>query len=208
MNKIILILLAVLNIVIFNEPGPVWMFSLFLVLIVFKEQILKIIHVKFKLSNKYVITGLIAGLIIEVLAIINSMKLAPADRALFHPDPIPDLILAVGYYVLLGIGSYILLRKNKFYVNEVFVLGGIFGLIVEQHGLVLLSVFAGNILGGIYVFLSYGAFLALPYLLYFNEFKGKRNSSKIMYVKTLLIWAVFYLAFLVYYVSVKAILAS
>ena len=112
---------------------------------------------KIKLRNKYVFVGLVVGLIIESLAIISSMSRLPENRDLFHPDPIPDLILAIGFYIVLMLGSYFILKKYKFSLKQFFITGGIFGLIFEEHGVVLLKLLNGDILGGIYVILSYGS---------------------------------------------------
>ena len=130
-----------------------------------------------------------------------SLKLPADQRALFHPMPIPDLIFAVGYYAALSVAGYLLLKKTSFSLKQVFILGGIFGLIAEQHGAVLMGVLAGNILGGLYVFLSYASLLAIPYLIFEKDFARKKREepSAASYPIALIYWGVAYVALLVYY---------
>lgn len=210
-KSILIIILIILTFLIFNEPGPVWFFALFLIFYLSRKSIRKIINLLIhKLAVKYFLTGIVGGLFIEFLAILSSMKLPPAQRALFHPDPIPDLILGVGYYTALTLGGYFIVKRYKFSLIQFFLLGGIFGLIGEEHGGVLLQLLAGNILGGIYVFLSYASFIALPYMLFNEKFnKFIRKKSRILkYPVGLLILAFFYVLFLLYYLLINLILSS
>mgnify|MGYP003977509971 CR=1 FL=1 len=142
----LIIILAVLTILIFNEPGPVWFFPIFLIAYLFKDKLSRLENLKPRLIIKYVIFGVLIGLIIEMFAIIASQSIPIGQRALFHQEPIPDLILAIGYYAMLMLGSYIMLRRYNYSLKQIFILGGIFGVILEQHGGVLLSIFEGNIL--------------------------------------------------------------
>jgi hypothetical protein len=205
----LIIILAVLTILIFNEPGPVWFFPIFLIAYLFKDKLSRLENLKPRLIIKYVIFGVLIGLIIEMFAIIASQSIPIGQRALFHQEPIPDLILAIGYYAMLMLGSYIMLRRYNYSLKQIFILGGIFGVILEQHGGVLLSIFEGNILGGIYVFLSYSSLIALPYLVFqkgFNKFKRKETIWK--YLISLLILIGFYLLFLGYFLIVNPIVSS
>jgi len=210
-KPVLIIILAILTFLIFNEPGPVWMFSLFLILYLLRNPIKKIISIVMPIrSLKYFLIGLISGLFIEFLAILSSMKLPVGQRALFHQEPIQDLILAAGYYAFLTIGTYFILKKYEFSLKEIFILGGIFGLIAEQHGGILLQLLSGNILGGIYVFLSYGSFLALPYMLFnedFNKFDRKK-AAFLKYLFALLILAIGYGLFLLYFLLMNPIVGS
>lgn len=198
---VIIIPLVVLTFIIFNEPGPIWFFALFLILYLLKDPIKKIISgVMPVLPIRYFLVGVIGGLFIECLAILNNLKLPAEQRVLFHPDPIPNLILGLGQYVALAIGSYFILRKFDFSLWEFFVFTGIFGVVIEEHGGILMQVLGGNILGGIYVFLSYASFLALPYMLFredFNEFSRKKAIIP-KYLIAILILALFYALFLLY----------
>lgn len=204
-------ILIILTILIFNEPGPVWFFPIFLVIYLLKNPIRKIISLLVpKVLLRYFLIGLASGLFIEFLAILSSAKLPLEQRALFHPDPIPDLILALGYYTALTLATYFILRKYNFSLKEFFILGGIFGLLAEEHGKILIQLLSGNILGGIYVFLSYSSFLALPYMIFsedFNKFKRKKSIIS-KYLIALLILALFYALFLLYYLLINPILSS
>jgi hypothetical protein len=208
---ILTILLIILTFLVFNEPGPVWFFPLFLLIYLLKNPIRRVINFKkIKLPIKYVLVGLMMGLFIEFLAILSSMKLPPEQRALFHPEPIPDLILSIGCYTALMIGSYFILKKYYFSLKQFFIFGGIYGLILEEHGGVLLQLLSGNILGGIYVFLSYGSLLAIPYLLFNENFNifNRKKSNFLKYLFALLILLLSYMFFLIYYVLVNPIVSS
>jgi len=199
MNNVLLIIIALFTLFVFNEAGPIWVFSVFILFYIFRNKI------KVKLSLlKYILFALITGLFIEALAIINSLKLPIEERALFSPYPIPDLIFAIGYYSFFALGIFFILRKYKFSLKELFIIGGIFGIFAEQHGLVFLSF---NSINYLYVFLSYGSFIALPYLIFFRDFKKlKRKQTNLKYLFIILALIVSYLAFLVYYLLLSQII--
>lgn len=200
-KSILIILLAILTVLIFNEPGPIWLFAIFLIVYLLRNPIRKTINqVLPKLSIKYFLAGFITGMFIEFLAILNNMKLPPEQRVLFHPDPIADLILGAGQYIALTVGTYFILKKCDFSIKEFFVLGGVFGLVVEQHGGILMQLLNGNILGGIYVFLSYSSLLAFPYMLFSKDFSDFNRTKSIIpkYVIAVSILVFFYALFLLY----------
>lgn len=201
------ILLIILTFLIFNEPGPIWLFPFFLILYHLKDPIQKFLRLNIQ---KYLMVGILIGLFIELLAIIDNLNVPPEQRALFHPDPIPDLILGFGYYLFLMLGSYLVLKKYDYSLKQFFIITGIYGIISEQNGAILLQVLGGNILAGIYVFLSYGPLFAIPYLFFINDFKQlQRKKSKFLkYPITLLILELSYGLFLIYYLSVNPIVSS
>ena len=204
-----MIILAILVFLVFNEPGPVWFFPIFVIAYFLRKHLSRLGNLNMKLITKYVIVGVIIGLAIEFLAIIATQSIPYGQRELFHQAPIPDLILALGYYATLMLGSYFILKRYKYSLKEFFILGGIFGLIFEAYGQVFLSVIQGNFLGGIYVFLSYSSLIALPYMIFEKEFekdKTPKKSSKLKYIKSLLILALFHLIFLAYFIIVNPIL--
>ncbi|MBW2989961.1 hypothetical protein KY358_06620 [Candidatus Woesearchaeota archaeon] len=207
--KIFVVLaLSFLTFIIFNDPGPVWFFPLFLVALLFKDFFAKFRIMKGGLALRYVCAGVFFGLLIEFLAILSSQGVPAGQRALFHQEPIPDMILAFGYYALIMVGSYMILKKYDYSLKEFFVFGGIFGILLEEHGKVLLQVLAGNILGGIYVFLSYSSLLALPYVIFNEDFKRyPRKSSILKYPVSLLMLIVFYLFFLGYFLLVNPLIS-
>ncbi len=186
--------LILLTFIIFQEPGPIWFFPIFLLAYIFEDKIKR--KAQRSLFSKYVITGLVVGILIELLAIINTANIPLGERALFHQLPIPDLILAAGYYAALFIGSFIIVKKYNFSVKQLFILGGVFGLIFEQFGIILLSF---SLLNYAYVFLSYGSFLALPYLIYKDNFKKRNKISLLRFIKSFFILVFFYLIFSIYF---------
>ena len=74
----------------------------------------------------YLITGTIVGLITELLAIFDNLKLPPEERVLFSPDPVIDIILAISYYFPVALFAAIILHRYKMIEISVFLIGGIY----------------------------------------------------------------------------------
>ena len=210
MNKIILAILVLVTLGIFRNPGPVWLFPIFLIAYQYKDKLYKekeIIKNKKKLKwlpkhlgKKYVLTGILIGIFLEILSIINNMGIEIGKKTLFHQKPIQDIILALGYYGILAIAGYWILRKYKYSILQFFTLGSIFGIVFEQHGKILLGLFNLKILDGIYVMLTYGSFFGLNYLIYLRYFKEQRlNPGTKDYLKSFLSLGIAYFCFLIYY---------
>ncbi len=114
---------------------------------------------------------LISGWLTECFAWLGSYLNRDKTPALFHPQLIPDLILAIGFYGGWALAWLLVLRRWRFTLGQVFVTTGILGIFVEQNGAVVVAIIAslGNPLVAailaLYVFAVYGAIMGLPYLL-------------------------------------------
>ena len=124
---------------------------------------------------KYVVIGMASAYVTEILAIIDNLKLPPADRILLNPDPITDLYLAMGYYLPFIVYWAIAVRRYDYSWKDVFVIGGITGIFMEQTGAVFLSM---NPFAWLYILLVYGSYKAIPALLHQKGLE-RRNRCKI-----------------------------
>lgn len=110
---------------------------------------------------------IIAGWIAETLAWMSSYLASEPEPAMLHPQLIPDLILAVMFYGAWGVAWVLLRRRYDYSLKEVFVLQGLYGVLLEQLGAVFLaglfSMPVGLILWA-YVFVVYGSIMGIAYL--------------------------------------------
>ena len=132
----------------------------FFIWMIYPRSINKETFITRHLKINYLILGVIFGIIAETFAILNNMDLPPEERALFHPDPLIDLILGLSYYTPLFFFSMIIVFRYKLNEKIMFMIGGIYGVLTEQTFQIFLSF---NIILWIYVFFVYGSFIAIPY---------------------------------------------
>ncbi len=150
-------------------------FPLFLFLYNIKSKIQLNFH---HFYRKYIILGLFFGLLTESLAILDNLGTPPEERILFHPDPATDLLLAAGFYFFHALVWAFLFRQYTFTEKSIFVTGGIWGIIVEQNGAILLSPLTQGIVGLIsygFVFLVYGPYMAIPALFFTESLDAERK---------------------------------
>lgn len=117
--------------------------------------------------------GVIFGLAIEIMAIFDNLSVAPQDRILIDANPAFDLIFGFFYYAMLVGVWYLLLRKIRYAMPEVFILTGIFGIFTEEMGQILIGIFTLPITGLLYaliVAIIYGVFPMLALLLTQDRF--------------------------------------
>lgn len=138
----------------------------------------------------YLITGTIVGLITELLAIFDNLKLPPEERVLFSPDPVIDIVLAISYYFPVALFAAIILHRYKMIEISVFLIGGIYGICTEQMFQILLSF---NLILWFYVFLVYGSFITIPYTILKNRLNNfdlkeinKLKSTILLFIALLL----------------------
>lgn len=115
--------------------------------------------------RKYVVIGTVCGLLTEVLAILDNLDAPPEEKILFHPDPGIDLLLGVGFYFWIAVFWAVFVKRYSFTAKSVFIIGGIWGVIVEQNTNVLLAPLEHGLIGFLFygfVFLVYGPFMAIP----------------------------------------------
>lgn len=129
----------------------------------------------------FVLFGLAFGLLEEIFAILQNRGVAPEERALLNPDPIADLALGVVFYTLLIVTWLLLISRIKYSKRAVFIITGLFGLVTEQMGAIVMGVIANPIGGTVIaavVVCVYGIFPMLAYMLTEHRFKtGRRVNS-------------------------------
>jgi len=117
---------------------------------------------KINLRKEFLITiftGFIAGELLELFAILSNLAYSPEERIKFYPDPFLDLFISIAYYLPIAIILAIFLVKVDINYRHVFLVGGIYGILTEQNGVIFLSF---NIIAWLYVAIVYGSFLAIP----------------------------------------------
>jgi hypothetical protein len=150
---------------------------------------------------RFALTVLLCGMLLELTAWTGNYLQDPAQPALFHPQLIPDLLLGFGFYSGWALGWLLLSRWFRFSLPQIVVLMGVYGVIVEQNGAVLLAGLAALPLGiwlWLYVFAAYGGTVGMAYLLAGGEQipMGARTH-----------WVKYVLAFAVIYVFVQVTFA-
>jgi hypothetical protein len=109
---------------------------------------------------------LAAGAITETLSWVdNFLKCNPAP-GLMHPQLVPDLIHGIGFYSTWALAWLWLLGRYQFTLPQVFVTQGLYGVIIEQQGRILLAGLMAMPVGlvlWIYVFLVYGSTIGIAY---------------------------------------------
>jgi hypothetical protein len=115
------------------------------------------------LKVKYTGVGVLFGIITEILAILNNIAKPLEQRNLFHPDPVTDLILSITYYLPVSIAAMLVVFHYNIKLLDLFIAGGVYGILSEQDFAIFLTF---NIFYWFYVFLVYGSFLALPFVIF------------------------------------------
>jgi hypothetical protein len=118
--------------------------------------------------SKYIVIGTAFGLLTEFLAILDNLDAPPEEKILFHPDPGIDLLLGVGFYFWVAVVWAVLVKRYSFTAKSVCIIGGIWGVVVEQNANILLAPLQHGLIGFLFygfVFLVYGPFMAIPVVL-------------------------------------------
>ena len=180
MNKKIFIIGLIIFIIFLL--AKLYMLLLFpIAIMVFSSSSIRTIsnRIKIPIILKLVILGILTGILTEILAIIDNWHLPVAEKALFHADPVINILLGLGYYIPLFAVWYFLFKKYDYKTSEVFFIGGLLGIFAEQVGAVFLSF---NIFAWAYAFLVHGAILAIPFHILKDEFHPSRKSKFIKYL--------------------------
>lgn len=115
-------------------------------------------------GRRLAIATLGACLVLEVGAWAHNFLRDAPDPALFHPQLLPDLLIAVGFYAGWWLAWWRLLRRWRFSIAEVFAVAATYGVFIEQQGQVFLlglrTLPTGLVLWA-FVALAYGATMAL-----------------------------------------------
>jgi len=156
-------------------------FSIFVLMWLLRPILKPVIKkITLPLFFKLLLLGIIFAIITEYLVFLDAGIGITGESGLFSQNLLFNLILAMGIYVSLIIVWYFLLKKYKFNLVQVFLLAGIWGVVIEQDFAVLLSF---NLLAYLYIFAVYGSFVSIPFMLTRDDFdKIKRKENKVKYV--------------------------
>lgn len=173
-TRVLLVLSALIPILglITSRNATLLIYSLFVVTLLNRERLASAFgSVRLPANLKFFLAVVASGWLTEFFAWLDSYLRHVAKPALFHPQLIPDLILAIGFYSGWAITWLIVLQRWRFSLRQVFFATGILGIFIEQDGAVIAAIIAslGNPLLAailaIYVFVVYGAAMGIPYLL-------------------------------------------
>lgn len=121
----------------------------------------------------------------------NYLRDAP-QPALFHPQLIPDLIIALGVYAAWWLTWWWMLRKYRFTTPQVFLTTGLYGVLIEQQGKIFiagLSTMPTGVLLWAFVALAYGSTMALATFLVRDRFDARRDGRWKLPLTWLLLFA-------------------
>jgi hypothetical protein len=95
---------------------------------------------------------------------------------------IRHMVFYAGYYVGIVLTIVVLYRRWSYTFAQVFVVGGLWGVLVEQNFAGPTMLLSGDIVTflafGPFVFVVYGLYLAGPYLLFYEAFKMRGRTHK------------------------------
>jgi hypothetical protein len=171
-----------------GRPQPLWMYTLF-VLAYFLRHRLTIARVTFAC---FFFAMFISTLLLEILAWLDNYFSAAPDPILFHNQLFPDLLIAVGFYLSWTLAWWLVLRRYRFGVREVFLVNGLYGVLIENQGVALLAGLQALPLGAVlwlYVLVAYGATAALAFLPFREAFSTERATP----LKYPLAWALLFI---------------
>ena len=116
---------------------------------------------------RYLLLTVLVGFLTETLAWAGNYLARAEQPALLHPQLLYDLLLSPGIYGAWAVGWIVLTRRWRFSLAEVFILQGVYGVVLEQQGAILMAGLEKMPLGillWLYVFLVYGSASGLAYL--------------------------------------------
>lgn len=119
-------------------------------------------------------------LALEVLAWYSNYQERNPNPALFHPQLFPDLLISVGVYSAWGLVWGFVSAHYRLSMRFAFVVHGAYGIFIEQLGAVFfagLAVLPVGIILWAYVFIAYGATIALALTLARPETAPSRSAS-------------------------------
>lgn len=188
-RKIFLFIIIILLTILFGTQQP-QMLALPLGLLVYLLRgPIRLILRPLKLSLAYILTGWGLGLCIEVFAIWQNIQLPIEKRNLFNQDPSTDLLIAVGFYLVVSIVLYLFAKRYNFSKKAFIGITAFYAIVVEQLGAVFIMGLTNPFLW-LYIALIYGVWTVAPYLLFQDRFSERRRPAFWIYpVMLALMWA-------------------
>lgn len=179
-----------------GEPGPLAVYGIFVVVYFLKTPLSRFVaNLPWPVSFKFALLTLFFSLgFLEFLSWYGNYHKCSPNPPLLHPQLGADMILAFAFYGGWVISWLLIVRFFNFSLLEVFITQGIYGVVIEQNGAILLqglATFPAGLILWIYVFLAYSSPLAIAYLLAENQIKKKGKSN--MVIKYLIVLALLYL---------------
>lgn len=119
---------------------------------------------------------LASGLLTETLAWLSNYLSRAPEPALFHPQLAYDLLLSPVVYGGWALAWPLLMRRWRFSLAEVFVIQGLYGILLEQEGIIFrqgLAAMPWGLVLWAYVFLVYGSAIGLAYLPFERSYAGE-----------------------------------
>ena len=113
------------------------------------------------------------------------------------------LVSYAGFYMGLALTTVLFFRRWNYSPAQIFTVGGLWGLVIEQNFLGPQLLFSGAVLEFIafasFIFPTYGLYLIGPYVLFYEEFKSEKPKIKWqsallfvgVFVLTLAMWFLF-----------------
>lgn len=175
------------------NPTPL-VYSLFIALYLIRKVRVSVHKDSLSPAVRFVMATVGVGLLTEVLAWIGNYNACNPVPALFHPQLVPDLILATGFYGAWGIAWALVAARYRFTVGQMFWTQGLFGVVIEQQGAVLLSGLAAmpaGLLLWLYVAAVHGSIIGGAFQLVGGRVGGQQREGRWKYP---IAWIVIFLA--------------
>ncbi len=154
-----------------SHDATLLIYTLFVVALLNRQGLARTFErIQLPINLKFFCALLIRGWLTEFFAWLGSYLKHDRTPALFHPQLIPDLILAIAFYGGWAIVWLLVLRRWRFTLGQVFFTTAFLGIFVEQNGAVQAAIIAslGNPLLAIilvlYICAVYGSIMGLPFL--------------------------------------------
>lgn len=166
-----------------KPPDPLLpIYSLFVFLYFLRNRVQSIAKIiPLKPAMKFALLVFLAGMFTECLAwLLNFLKQDP-NPVLFHPQLAYDLLLGIPQYAAWGIVWFFLVKRFKYSLFSVFLIQGLYGILLENRGAVFLQGLTSMPLGILmwtYVFAIYGSISAIAYTFVEQEIDKNNKSDK------------------------------
>jgi hypothetical protein len=94
--------------------------------------------------------ALVFGLLTESFAVLTNMSRSPSERILLSPDPLRDPALSAICCSAVAVTWLLLLRRFAYRGRDIFLISGVYGVLVEETGQAAVRVMTFSLLGPLY----------------------------------------------------------
>lgn len=191
-KKVLLIISALIPLIgLFRFPPDALLpiYSVFIFLLFFGRKFFDRNATNSNFPVKFAILIFATGMVAEILAWSVGFFKHAENPALFHPQLVYDLLIGISQYGAWAAVWYFWSKRYTFSISKVFLLQGIYGVLLEQKGAIFIQGLLHLPLGIIfwaYVFVVYGSIPAIAYLLSGEMASEGRKPSLLKYVLILL----------------------